>query len=75
MPKEAIRWALRRQKEPEHLILLVMILYNNARSRVRPLSGTSDELEIGVGVHSGSALSPLLFAIGGNAGGRQSSKR
>ena len=36
-------------------------MYGNARSRVRTLAGTSDEFGIGVGVHQGSALSPLLF--------------
>ena len=34
-------------------------VYSKARSRVRTLAGTSDE--IGVGVHQRSALSPLLF--------------
>ena len=48
---------------PEHLIALVMALYSNARSRVRTLAGTSDEFGIGVGVHQGSALSPLLFVV------------
>ena len=48
---------------PERLIVLVMTLYSNARSRVRALAGTSDEFGIGVGVHQGSALSPLLLAV------------
>ena len=56
MPRETIQWALRRQKVPEHLIVLVMALYSNARSRVRTLAGISDEFGIGVEVHQGSAL-------------------
>ena len=56
VPREAIRWALRRQKVPEHLIVLVMALYSNARSKVRTLAGISDEFGIGVGVHQGSGL-------------------
>ena len=56
MPRETIQWALRRQKVPEHLIVLVMALYSNARSRVRTLAGISDEFGIGVGVHQGSGL-------------------
>ena len=64
MRKEAIRWALRHQKVPERLIALVMALYSNARSRVRTLAGPSDEFfGIGVGVHQGSELSPLLFVV------------
>ena len=42
---------------------LVMALYSNARSRVRTLVGTSDECGVGMGVHQGSALSPLLFVV------------
>ena len=38
-------------------------MYGNARSRVRTLAGTSDEFGIGVGVHQGSALSPLLLVL------------
>ena len=40
-----------------------MALYSNARSSVRTLADTSDEFRIGVGVHQGSELSPLLFVV------------
>ena len=63
VPREAIRWALRRQKVPERLIALVMALYSNTRSRVRTLAGTSDEFGIGVGLHQGLSLSTLLFVV------------
>ena len=63
IPRKAITWALRRQGVPERLIRLVMILYNGSRSRVRVAGGLSDEFEIGVGVHQGSVLSPLLFIL------------
>ena len=38
-------------------------MYNTARSRVRVGSEYSEEFEVGVGVHQGSVLSPLLFII------------
>ena len=38
-------------------------MYNNAHSRVRVGSEYSEEFEVGVGVHQGSVLSPLLFII------------
>ena len=38
-------------------------MYNNARSWVRVGSEYSEEFEVGVGVHQGSVLSPLLFII------------
>ena len=63
MPREVIQWALKHQKVPEHLIALVMALYSNARSRIRTIASTSDAFRIGVGVHQGSALSPLLFVV------------
>ena len=62
-PRPAIRWALRRQRVPESLIDLVMALYSETRSRVRVAGETSDSFEIGVGVHQGSVLSPLLFIL------------
>ena len=63
IPRKAITWALRRQGVPERLIRLVMMLYNGSRSRIRVAGGLSDEFEIGVGVHQGSVLSPLLFIL------------
>ena len=47
----------------KHLIALVMALCSNARSRVKTLAGTSDEIGIGVGIHQRSAQSPLLFLL------------
>ena len=63
VPRENIRWALRRQKVPERLINMVMALYVNTKSRVKTGAGTSEEFEIRVGVHQGSALSPMLFVL------------
>ena len=58
-----IQWASRRQKVPQCLTALVMVLNSNARSRVRTLGGTSLEFGIGVGVHQGTALHSLLFVV------------
>ena len=63
VPRPAIRWALHRQRVLESLIYLVMALYWETRSRVRVAGETSDSFEIGVGVHQGSVLSPLLFIL------------
>ena len=41
----------------------VMSIYEGSRSKVRVGSGTSDEFGVRVGVHQGSVLSPLIFAI------------
>ena len=61
MPREVIEWALRRQRLPEKLVQMVMLLYDGTTSRVKTVAGKSEKFKIGVGVHQGSALSPLLF--------------
>ena len=40
-----------------------METYQDCKTAVRTIEGLSREFEIGVGVHQGSALSPLLFAV------------
>ncbi len=61
VPREVITWALRRQKIPERLIRCVMLLYEESKSQVKTATGLSGEFDVTVGVHQGSALSPLLF--------------
>ena len=63
VPRKAIAWALRSQMVPEYLINAVMGLYINSSSQVRFAGGLSAKFPIKVGVHQGSALSPLLFKI------------
>ena len=41
----------------------MMSLYEGSRTKVRAGSGTSKEFGERVGVHQGSVLSPLIFAI------------
>ena len=61
VPRKAIEWALTRQKMPERLITAVKSLYAESRSRVKTVAGTSEAFDVRVGIHQGSALSPLLF--------------
>ena len=63
IPRHAIEWALRRQLVPEWLIRAVMGLYSNSLSHVRFAGDMSEAFPIGVGVHQGSALTPLLFKV------------
>ena len=47
----------------ELIVRAVMSLYDGAKTRVTVGSAYSEEFEVKVGVHQGSVLSPLLFAI------------
>ena len=45
------------------LISAVMCMYSGAKTVVRKVYGNSRSFEVKVGIHQGSALSPLLFVI------------
>ena len=47
----------------EWLIAAVMSMYTGAKTVVRTVYGNSECFEVKVGMHQGSALSPLLFMI------------
>ena len=62
VPRELVRWALRKLGVPEWLIRTGMALYTEACTVVRTDTGLSDNFEVKVGLHQGSVLNPLLFA-------------
>ena len=47
----------------EWLVSAVMSMYTGAKTVVRTVYGNSSGFEVKVGMHQGSALSPLLFVI------------
>ena len=53
--------ALRKRGIPEVMVRAVMGLYEGSKTRVRVGQELSEKFEVKVGVHQGSALSPLLF--------------
>ena len=63
VPRDVIWWAMRKLGIDECLVRLVQSMYKDVRSRVRVGDGYSEEFGVGVGVHQGSVLSPLLFII------------
>ena len=63
VPREVIRWAMRKLGVEEWLVSAVMSMYTGAKTVVRTVYGNSNGLEVKVGMHQGSALSPLLFVI------------
>ena len=58
-----MEWAMIMKCIPEALVRAVMSLYKGVRTKVKVGTHLSEELEMNVGVHQGSVLSPLLFAI------------
>ena len=63
VPRKVVEWSLRVKGVPEVIVKAVMSLYEGATTRVRVGSAVSDKFSVKVGVHQGSVLSPLLFAI------------
>jgi len=57
VPREVIRWAIKLGVE-EWLVSTVMSMYSDAKT-----VGNNNCFEVKVGMHQGSALSPLLFVI------------
>ena len=52
-----------RKRVSEKLVRMIMETYPDCKTAVRIIEGLSREFEIGVSLHAGSALSPLLFAV------------
>ena len=63
VPIKVMEWALNKKSLPEVLMKAVMSLYEGSRMKVRVGSGLSREFGERIGVHQGSVISPLIFAI------------
>ena len=71
VPREEISWAMRKLGVEEWLVSAVMSMYTGAKTVVRTVYGNSKGFEVKVGMHQGSALSPLLFVIVKDAKSRE----
>jgi len=62
-PRKEISWAMHKLGVEEWLVSAVMSMYTGAKTVVRTVYCNSKGFEVKVGMHQGSALSPLLFVI------------
>ena len=63
VPRELIWWALRRKGVMEREIMAIKKMYSDIKTSVRVECERSESFDVKVGVHQGSVLSPLLFAV------------
>ena len=61
--RRVMQWALKKKGLPEILVKAVISLYGVSKTNVKVGSEFSEEFYVVIGVHQGSVLSPLLFAI------------
>ena len=61
VPRKVLWWALRSLGVEELAVRVIQGMYTDVKSHVRVNGQYSKEFGVGVGVHQGSVLSPLLF--------------
>jgi hypothetical protein len=61
VPRKIVWWSLRHLGVEEWLVNVIKVMYKDISTTVKLREGESDGFGVGVGVHQGSVLSPLLF--------------
>ncbi|KAK3557991.1 hypothetical protein QTP86_005620 [Hemibagrus guttatus] len=63
VPREELWYCMRKSGVAEKYVRVVQDMYERSRTVVRCSVGQTEEFNVEVGLHQGSALSPFLFAI------------
>lgn len=63
VPRDLIWYCLRKRAVPEAYVCIIQDMYRACKTRVTTVAGETEDIDIEVGLHQGSALSPFLFII------------
>ena len=63
VPREELWYCMRKPNIVEKYVQLIQDMYEGSETVVRCAVGTTESFKVKVGLHQGSALSPLLFAV------------
>ena len=63
VPRDELWWSLRRNGVPAVYVDIIMDIYQDCRASVICEAGEGEGFNVGVGLHQGSALSPLLIIL------------
>ena len=63
VPRQEVWRSLREKMVPEKYVVLIQEMYRNVFTRVRSSVGETVGLDVRVGLHQGSVLSPFIFNI------------
>ncbi|KAK3561678.1 hypothetical protein QTP86_012519 [Hemibagrus guttatus] len=63
VPREELWYCMRKSGVAEKYVRVVQDMYERSRTVVRCAVGQTEEFNVEMGLHQGSALSPFLFAI------------
>ncbi|KAK3522867.1 hypothetical protein QTP86_005681 [Hemibagrus guttatus] len=63
VPREELWYCMRKSGVAEKYVRVVQDMYERSRTVVRCAVGQTEEFNVEVGLHQGSALSPFLFAL------------
>ena len=63
VPTDLIWWTMRKRSISEGYVKVTQDMYSGTKTRVKTRCGRTEYYEVNMGLHQGSALSPLLFII------------
>ena len=63
VPRDVLWWSSRELGVEESIVRVIKSMYDDSTTAVKLKNGVSERVEVKVGVHQGSVLSPLLFII------------